>query len=248
MHQHSAQLVEIFSSLQGEGLYVGERMTFVRFVGCNLRCKYCDTPQGVGLDDGFRVETLPGSGTFELVQNPVSATTLSELLLRFDDPFVSITGGEPLRQADFLAGFLPSLVSHRRVLLETNGILHEELEKVLPFVNVVSMDIKLPSATGLQARWEDNAAFLKKTIVSGRQAYVKLVVTGETSDKDLEEAIGIVTRINKYTPIIIQPASATLTFSHPITQRRLDAVERLVGAYLKDVRVIPQMHKEWGVL
>jgi organic radical activating enzyme len=248
MHPHSAQLVEIFSSMQGEGLYVGEKMTFVRFGSCNMRCKYCDTPQGICIDDTFRVETQPGSGVFESAPNPVSATGLSEMLARFDDTFVSITGGEPLQQADFLAGFLPSLLPHKRVLLETNGVMHEELERVLPYVSVVSMDIKLPSATGVEPRWQDNAEFLRKTVVAGREVYVKLVVTEETNDGDLEHAICIVTRINKHIPIVIQPASRTLTFSHPITQRRLDAVERLVGAYLQDVRVIPQMHKQWGVL
>ena len=33
----------IFSSLQGEGRNVGRPATFVRFSGCNLACKWCDT-------------------------------------------------------------------------------------------------------------------------------------------------------------------------------------------------------------
>lgn len=248
MHQPNAQLVEIFSSPQGEGLFVGERMTFVRFGSCNLRCTYCDTPQGLCPGDAFRVERVPGSSAFESEPNPVSATRLCEVLARFDDAVVSLTGGEPLRQADFLAEFLPALAPARRVLLETNGVLHEELEKVLPHVSVVSMDIKLPSATGMRPRWQDHADFLRKSVASGRQVYVKLVVTEATTDVDLEHAISIVMRVGKYIPIVIQPASPTLTFTEAITQRRLDAVERLVGAYLKDVRVIPQMHKQWGVL
>ena len=38
-----AHLVEVFSSFQGEGLYVGQRQLFIRFAGCNLRCRFCDT-------------------------------------------------------------------------------------------------------------------------------------------------------------------------------------------------------------
>ena len=38
-----APIIEIFSSIQGEGLLIGERQIFVRFAGCNLDCTYCDT-------------------------------------------------------------------------------------------------------------------------------------------------------------------------------------------------------------
>ncbi|MBN1405468.1 MAG: 7-carboxy-7-deazaguanine synthase QueE, partial [Candidatus Omnitrophica bacterium] len=40
---NTANVLEIFSSIQGEGIYVGERQIFIRFAGCNLNCVYCDT-------------------------------------------------------------------------------------------------------------------------------------------------------------------------------------------------------------
>ena len=40
----SANLVEIFSSIQGEGPHVGESTLFVRFGACDLRCRWCDSP------------------------------------------------------------------------------------------------------------------------------------------------------------------------------------------------------------
>ena len=41
--EKTAYISEIFSSIQGEGLYIGERQLFIRFCGCNLKCDFCDT-------------------------------------------------------------------------------------------------------------------------------------------------------------------------------------------------------------
>lgn len=248
MNRHSANIIEIFSSLQGEGVYVGEPMTFVRFGSCNMNCKYCDTLHGLSLREELRVEATTGSGDFETIDNPVSVTKLCELLERFDDEYISVTGGEPLEQWEFLAEWLPAASQKRKVLLETNGIRHAEVEAVLPFVHVVSMDIKLPSAAGCAPCWDDHAKFLGNTIAAGREVYVKLVVTEETTDQDIQRSIDIITRVNRFIPIVIQPASQTPTFQDSISKERLAAVERLCSAYLEDVRVCPQMHKEWGVL
>lgn len=248
MQIHKAQIVEIFSSLQGEGLYSGERMTFVRFAKCRMRCKFCDTPQGLCDQEKCQIETPAASGEFRSVANPISVTQLCGIIQAFDDQWISVTGGEPLEQAGFLAEWLPAVAPHRRVMLETNGVLHLELAKILSSVHVVSMDIKLPSAAGISPQWADHAAFLKNVVSSGREIYVKIVVTADTSDRDVQEAIRIITKINKYIPIVIQPVTPTLTFNTSISGNRLAAIERLCSAYLDDVRVIPQMHKKIGML
>lgn len=245
---HTAEIVEIFSSLQGEGIFAGERMTFVRLVRCNLKCQYCDTPQGLCHQEFCQVETPPGSGNFAEMRNPVSAARLSETLASFDDRFLSITGGEPLEQVEFLREWLPSQRPARKIMLETNGVQHERVAQILPQIDVVSMDIKLPSSTGEVPRWGDHTAFLRAVVASGTDVYVKIVVTAATTDQDIEESIRILTSINRYIPLVIQPASPTLKFHRPIEPDHLESLKRLCSAYLTDVRIVPQMHKQWGVL
>lgn len=244
----TANISEIFSSIQGEGLCTGEKMTFVRFAGCTMGCRFCDTPEALSPTDTCRIETPAGSMEFVEIENPVGAGTLSGILEKFGDETISITGGEPLEQADFLENFLPSLAGRRKILLETNGMRYGALQKILPHVNIISMDFKLPSSVGCPGKWEEHGLFLKAAAASGRQTYVKIVVTGETTDHDIQKAIGIIASVNKFIPVIIQPATPTLTFNNPATEDRISSISRIFGAYLSDVRVMNQMHKEMGIL
>lgn len=81
----AGRLLEVFSSVQGEGAHIGERHLFLRLAGCNLRCRYCDTPVDAEPPATFPVYLPAGCGRRELrLANPVEATALAEALACFE--------------------------------------------------------------------------------------------------------------------------------------------------------------------
>ena len=98
----SANLVEIFASIQGEGLYVGVPTIFVRFGGCDLRCRWCDSANTWLQASRCRIEQAAGTGDFADVANPIEIAEILRAVERLDPEqhaVVSVTGGEPLLQA-----------------------------------------------------------------------------------------------------------------------------------------------------
>ena len=172
-----ASLIEIFSSVQGEGRYVGCRQLFVRFEGCNLNCQYCDTEHEAGVHTICEVETAPGSGNFSQAINPLEATEVAAYITRFlqDLPHqaVSFTGGEPLLHTAFLQELLPMVKA--KVMLETNGTMPEKLEQVIDMVDIISMDIKLPQMTGGE-HWDVGIG------ISSKPRYFAYIAASDTSE------------------------------------------------------------------
>jgi 7-carboxy-7-deazaguanine synthase len=233
-------LSEAFVSFQGEGLHVGRRQLFLRFAGCPLRCRYCDTPDSLVRGESFVVH----AGVEERRPNPVSIDDISWAIETLGVPRRSldgtaITGGEPLAQADFLVTLLRSGVLPRPRLLETAGVLPDELSKVVEEIDVVSMDIKLPSNTGETAFWDEHRRFLQR---AGHKAYVKILVDLATSDDDVHRATSLIAAAETPVPVFLQPIT-TRKASTLIDAERLSRLFDVARSRLQDVRVVPQTHK-----
>lgn len=111
---------EMFLTLQGEGVQAGRRAVFVRFAGCNLWtgrevdrsdavCTFCDT-DFVGMDGDH-------GGRYEAEALADQAQTLWG---DRNDPFLVLTGGEPLLQVD--ASLLGALKARGfTIAVESNG-------------------------------------------------------------------------------------------------------------------------------
>jgi 7-carboxy-7-deazaguanine synthase len=252
---NSIRLVEVFSSIQGEGVLVGRRQVFIRTYGCNLRCSYCDSPETLkesGTPKECRVEQAAGSWEFDRAANPISAEQLTKIVSRYlGDPHhsISITGGEPLLHAGFLANWLPEVRSlGLKVFLETNGLLAVHLKRVLHLLDYVSMDFKPPTATGVaaEATWSKHRDFL--SVASKTNVYGKLVVTPSTKDSELDSVIDTIQTVDAGITLILQPVTPFGVESAPVSPARIVELHARAARRLQDVRVIPQMHKIMNVL
>lgn len=128
-------VAEIFFSIQGESTFAGRPCAFVRLAGCNLDCRYCDTP------------AARTGGRAMSVDEVVAAVAA------FGCPLVEITGGEPLLQAGVPELCRRLLADGRRVLLETNGSLPLD---VVDGRVVRIMDVKTPGSGMAQRMRAEN--------------------------------------------------------------------------------------------
>jgi 7-carboxy-7-deazaguanine synthase len=126
---------EIYESIQGESTFAGLPCAFVRLSRCNLRCRWCDTPQAF-------------EGGTQLPRAEVLEQALS-----FGTPLVELTGGEPLLQPGAIPLLKELCDAGRTVLLETSG--ERDISQVDPRVHRI-MDLKAPGSDESQRnRWEN---------------------------------------------------------------------------------------------
>ncbi len=248
----TAPIQEVFSSVQGEGIYVGKRQVFVRFAHCHLKCAYCDTPMQ-SVDGLCHIETEPGQGHDLQLPNPLAGDALmvqiKNLLDKIKTHSVSFTGGEPLLYHGFLKQVFPSLQPLTKTYLETSGTQASFLAEVLPWTDIIAMDIKLPSATKEADQFDAHQAFYQLARQQpNTEIFIKLIFN-ETSTfpgQELDAVRSIVT--DPSTTIILQPETSLADRSVTISTKRLAEIESALSEYFTDVRVIPQTHKMLKVL
>ncbi len=228
MSQQTAAVSEIFSSLQGEGTHIGERHLFVRFEHCNIHCEYCDELGKLGYD--FDLDSvLESLEQLEQTHGPHA--------------YVSLTGGEPLLYASFLKQLLPRLKQAGfKTYLETNGILWKTLESLIPFTDVVAMDVKPASVTKERSFLAEHAQFLK--IALQMETFIKMICSEEIDLTEFKELCQMIEKVNPSVPLILQPISGEIEgHDDPELMRLLGELQTIALGILKDVRIIPRLHK-----
>jgi len=222
-----ARIAEVFESIQGEGLYLGERQLFVRFFGCNLSCRFCDTK----LDRFSEYEPQELFKEIKLYDHGLHS--------------ISFTGGEPLLQAVFLKKILrmTSEAGYKNYL-ESNGMLWGELKQVIDYVDIIAMDIKLPSSSGMGNLWSFHRRFLE--VASQKEVFLKSIITQETAQDEMRQALDLIKEVNKAAVLVLQPNSYE-EYEGGLLKEKLENFKNISLEHGVTSCIIPQIHKMVGV-
>ncbi|MDE5619158.1 MAG: putative 7-carboxy-7-deazaguanine synthase QueE [Ruminococcus sp.] len=165
-------VAEKFVSINGEGKRAGELAVFIRFRKCNLRCSYCDTKWAAC-----------AGGTPEMR----SPEEITEYVIGTGVKNVTLTGGEPLLQADIYRLIEMLMKNECRIEIETNGSISvKELSKK-EYRPDFTLDYKLPSSNMENFMLTENYNYLSENDV------IKFVAG---SISDLEKAVEIIERFS----------------------------------------------------
>ncbi len=139
------QVIEKFISINGEGLKQGELAVFIRFMGCNLRCSYCDTKYS------FENPKYTDESIDEIVKYCENSKISN----------ITLTGGEPLLQ-DGIDILMNELAKRDfNIEVETNGAVNIEKYKDIPNVSF-TLDYKLPVSLMENKMITDNYNYITK--------------------------------------------------------------------------------------
>lgn len=248
-----AHIKEIFSSIQGEGPVVGLRQLFIRFSDCNLNCHYCDTD--FQRSKYTAVEKEIGIQDFFFEENPI---TIAKLVKIIQSNFnlkhyhsISLTGGEPLLHYKFINEF-SKYIKHK-MYIETNGTLFDNLFKLANICSIdwcplIGMDIKLESSTGHTFEFDNYRKFLLLCCAISRQFFVKVIVTGDSTVDEIMQVTEVIKRVNLDIPLILQPVTKHYDFVKEVSMKDMYIFQEKASEVLKEVRIIPQVHKYLSIL
>ena len=223
------RIIEIFESIQGEGLFTGVPCVFIRFFGCNLKCSKCDTSYSYSRKTNYQ---------------ELSFANILKALSNFNTKHLVITGGEPLIQPG-VEDFLMRLVDLGYfITIETNGTIYPKLKQddIGSVFWSISPKLKCMIKDGIKI------GVLRRFLERDIFGQLKFVV----DVRSLREVKTILLKLghNFHCPVILQPKADLLDNTHCLLQKQRNLIEYVLkDDVLKryDIRVLPQMHKLlWG--
>lgn len=208
------KVVEIFESINGEGMKAGTLAVFVRLAGCNLNCSYCDTMWANCSDAEYTIMT---------------EKEIYDKVKSYNVENITLTGGEPFYRENvdlLLKEFTKN--DDLNVEIETNGSMDISPYKNISHKISFTLDYKCLGSGMNSKMYMDNFLNLSKNDT------VKFVV----SDKnDLDDAIKVIKEYNltDNCNVLFSPVFGKI---EPV-----EIVEYMMAKNLNKVKLQLQLHK-----
>lgn len=238
LNPNTIQLSEIFTSIEGEGILFGTKTLFVRMAGCHLKCRWCDTSYALPMYSG----------------NSYSIDYVKKLIADHLQPFtykVNFTGGEPLIQHKAVIE-LAKFVREKGLTtyLESACYDSDRFAKLLPYIDICKVEFKMSDSEVVDMNHYDNLLqneirCLMASVSNRKMTYIKIVVTDSTDTKEFAVLVGNIFQHVSREDIhgfVIQPSDG---IDKPTTERLLRFYD-IVCSHYREVRIIPQLHKQMG--
>ncbi len=230
---------EVFTSVEGEGIYFGTKTLFVRLAGCSLKCFWCDTPYALSMNDGTEYEL---NEALKLIDGKLAKNTFK----------VNFTGGEPLLQHEAVREMARHVrKKNLKTYLESSCFSAERFKEILPEIDICKVEFKLSDSNAVDKEHyskllENELACLEEAVQSKKATYIKVVASSLSRREEFEElAKMIFTKIrpDQIQGFIIQPVHGP---GEPALDRLFEFYDA-VYPYYQQVRIVPQLHKVMGI-
>lgn len=183
------------ASIESLGLVDGPGIRYVIFLnGCYLRCKYCHNPE-----------------MFNLNESNITVSKCLEKVKRYKPYFqngggVTISGGEPLLQIEFITELTKALKSEGiHVALDTAGVGHGEYEEIINLVDLVILDIKHTHDDGYMditgRSMDEYKRFREVLIKTNKPIWLRQVIVPDVHDNS-KYMESLVEEIKKYPNVL----------------------------------------------
>ena len=234
----NVRIFEIFTSIEGEGIFYGTKTLFVRLAGCPFTCFYCDTKESLPLDSGkeFSIEDA-----IMEIGSQIQSNTFK----------VNFTGGDPLLQHQAVA-LLAKNIQDRKIptYLESSCFDVDRFNHVLPFIDYIKIEFKTRESEFVDIQHyekliSESLKCLESSINQQKITYIKIVVSSKTKITDFNNLVENIFKIRnseKISGFIIQP---TYGISEPSLEQLMEMYDCVFPKF-RDVKIVPQLHKFIG--
>ena len=232
------RLFEIFTSIEGEGIFCGTKTLFIRLAGCPFSCFYCDT-----------VPALPINSGCEYSIN--NACKLIDSKLKNNTYKVNFTGGEPLMQHEAVLELAKYIqLKNIPTYLESSCFDFDRFNQLISHIDYIKIEFKTIDSKFVNQKnyghiLTNELMCLQKSILQNKKPYIKILISSDTQKPEfnkLLDAIFSISEINDISGFVLQPVYGSAT---PNVNKLLQFYD-LVYPHYQDVRVIPQLHKFIG--